>query len=54
MVPPGVLYIKATKLSDAGSYRFVFVLVSYNYKTICEIKLVKKKLCNILSIFTDA
>lgn len=54
MVPPGVLYIKATKLSDAGSYRFVSVLVSYNCKTIREINLVKRKLYNILSIFTDA
>lgn len=30
MVPPGVLYIKATKLSDAGSYRYVYVYMCNN------------------------
>lgn len=32
MVPPGVLYIKATKLSDAGTYRYVHILVNNNNK----------------------
>lgn len=25
VVPPGVLYISATKLSDAGSYRYIMI-----------------------------
>lgn len=37
MVPPGVLYIKATKLSDAGSYRFAYISL---HRLICKIELI--------------
>jgi len=31
VVPPGVLYISATKLSDAGSYRYNMIFFSYQF-----------------------
>lgn len=32
LVPPGVLYISATKLSDAGSYRYITTVVTFHHK----------------------